>query len=520
MWAERDIAGYLFAGGLAGASSILAAGADLTGRPRLARRAKLCATAAIGVSLAALIHDLGRPARFLNMLRVFKPTSPMSVGVWILSAYAPLNGASAASELTGDRAAHGAGGRRRRRPAGAGVASYTAALIADTAVPAWHEGHRELPFLFAGSAASAAGGVRAAGRAAARERAGATARRARRRGRAGRRAAAGAAPRDGRRDAARPGPRAGACGRRRCCRWPARSAPRSGAPRSRFAAALSGGGAAGGLGADPVRHLRRGHGVGARPEVHRRAPAGPTRAAPAAFRIALSSTAPVTFPQAGYMVNKMRGTDQTLMALTAPVRAERVGGGEGEAQSAGRTGVDPGRRDAGGQRTGQQRRRAFGLAGRTTTWRSARPATPGGSRSAFVTRGSRVATPGRRRHPSSGSAGGDCASSRRSANAGARSVGTDTAYGRRSTCRGQVGRSCKQSDQDLAKTHYSVDRSTEIRHNTRVGGVARRMRGCASAGSRLSPRRGRDPRRCALTSPTLAACSRGCAARRRPRPGA
>lgn len=158
VWAERDIAGYLFAGGLAGASSLLAAGADLTSRPRLARRAKLCATAAIGASLAALINDLGRPARFLNMLRVFKPTSPMSVGVWILSAYAPLNIASSASELTGIAPRTG-----RAAGAGAGllgpaVASYTAALIADTAVPAWHEGHRELPFLFVGSAASAGAG--------------------------------------------------------------------------------------------------------------------------------------------------------------------------------------------------------------------------------------------------------------------------------------------------------------------------------------------------------------------------
>jgi formate-dependent nitrite reductase membrane component NrfD len=158
VWAERDIAGYLFAGGLAGASSLLAAGADLTGRPRLARRAKLCATTAIGASLAALVHDLGRPARFLNMLRVFKPTSPMSVGVWILFAYAPLNVASAASDVTGIAPRSG-----RAAGAGAGllgpaVASYTAALIADTAVPAWHEGHRELPFLFVGSAASAGAG--------------------------------------------------------------------------------------------------------------------------------------------------------------------------------------------------------------------------------------------------------------------------------------------------------------------------------------------------------------------------
>ena len=92
------------------------------------------------------------------MLRVFKPTSPMSVGVWILVAYAPLNSPATASELTGIAPRTG-----RAAGAGAGllgpaVASYTAALIADTAVPAWHEGHRELPFLFVGSAAGAGAG--------------------------------------------------------------------------------------------------------------------------------------------------------------------------------------------------------------------------------------------------------------------------------------------------------------------------------------------------------------------------
>jgi hypothetical protein len=84
-WAATDIAGYLFLGGLAGASSVLAAGAQLTQRPRLARTAKVGAAGAIGLSLAALVHDLGRPSRFLNMLRVFKPTSPMSVGSWLLA---------------------------------------------------------------------------------------------------------------------------------------------------------------------------------------------------------------------------------------------------------------------------------------------------------------------------------------------------------------------------------------------------------------------------------------------------
>ena len=59
VWGELDIAGYFFAGGLAGATSLLAAGADATGRPVLARRCKVCATAAVGLSLGALVHDLG-----------------------------------------------------------------------------------------------------------------------------------------------------------------------------------------------------------------------------------------------------------------------------------------------------------------------------------------------------------------------------------------------------------------------------------------------------------------------------
>lgn len=157
-WAELDIAGYLFMGGLAGGSSLLAAGADLTGRPRLARGSGICASVAIAGSLVALIHDLGRPERFLNMLRVFKPTSPMSVGVWILVAYAPLNFAASASAATGVLRPVGRAAGVGAALMGAGVASYTAALIADTAVPAWHEGHRELPFVFVGSAASAAAG--------------------------------------------------------------------------------------------------------------------------------------------------------------------------------------------------------------------------------------------------------------------------------------------------------------------------------------------------------------------------
>ncbi|HYQ64969.1 NrfD/PsrC family molybdoenzyme membrane anchor subunit [Actinophytocola sp.] len=158
-WQARDIAGYFFLGGLAGASSVLAAGAQLTGRPALARGCKAGALVAISGSLFALVHDLGRPARFVNMLRVAKPTSPMSVGTWLLTAYGPAAGAAAVSELTGllprvGRVASVAAGLL-----GPAVAAYTAPLLANTAVPTWHAGHRDLPFVFVGSAAAAAGGL-------------------------------------------------------------------------------------------------------------------------------------------------------------------------------------------------------------------------------------------------------------------------------------------------------------------------------------------------------------------------
>ena len=107
----------------------------------------------------ALVHDLGRPGRFVNMLRVFKPTSPMSVGSWLLSAYGPMAGAAAVCDVTGILPAAGRAATVGAGLLGPAVATYTAALICDTAVPGWHEGYREMPYLFAGSAASAAAGL-------------------------------------------------------------------------------------------------------------------------------------------------------------------------------------------------------------------------------------------------------------------------------------------------------------------------------------------------------------------------
>jgi formate-dependent nitrite reductase membrane component NrfD len=159
VWQAPDIPGYFFCGGLAGASSVLAAGAQLTGRGRLARTAKAGAVAALGLGVTGLIHDLGKPSRFLNMMRTFKITSPMSVGTWLLGGYGPAAAAAAATALTGRLPRLGAVATAGSALLGPAVAAYTAALISDTAVPAWHDGYREMPFVFVGSAATAAGGL-------------------------------------------------------------------------------------------------------------------------------------------------------------------------------------------------------------------------------------------------------------------------------------------------------------------------------------------------------------------------
>jgi DMSO reductase anchor subunit len=160
---SREVPTYLFVGGLAGASATLAYAAELRGADELSRRAWLTASAGITVCPRLLIIDLGRPERFLNMFRMFKITSPMSIGSWTLG----LSGAT--TTLAGFNVLSGRLARPARiaRPV-AGVfglllSTYTAALFADTAVPAWHEARHELPFVFgAGAALSAAGAVTAA----------------------------------------------------------------------------------------------------------------------------------------------------------------------------------------------------------------------------------------------------------------------------------------------------------------------------------------------------------------------
>jgi hypothetical protein len=157
VWAP-EVPMYFFFGGMAGASAGLAFAARVTGRKKLARAATANAFASVAVSPPLLISDLGVPKRFLNMLRVFKVTSPMSVGSWILSVEGGALAVSAAHEFLGlfpkpvARAAETVAA-----VFGMPLSTYTAALIADTSVPVWHEARNQLPFAFAGGSAMAAG---------------------------------------------------------------------------------------------------------------------------------------------------------------------------------------------------------------------------------------------------------------------------------------------------------------------------------------------------------------------------
>lgn len=146
-----SVPAYFYAGGLAGAASVLGAAAQLLDRDGLnglVRRCRLLAAGACVAGSLFLVQDLGRKERFLNMLRVVRPTSPMSVGSWVLAGSSGAAGAAALlrDHPLGDAAALAAGGL------GLPLAGYTAVLLTNTAVPVWNQSRRALPVLFVSSA--------------------------------------------------------------------------------------------------------------------------------------------------------------------------------------------------------------------------------------------------------------------------------------------------------------------------------------------------------------------------------
>lgn len=176
----KEVAAYLFLGGVAAGSALLGAGGAARGYPALRRAGRVGAVAGAALGGAALAMDLGKPSRALNMMRTVKLTSPMSVGSWILTAFGSFAGTALVAEfgrpLLERRSSTGRSGgavallskalKLADGPATAGsaffappLAAYTAVLLADTATPTWHESYRELPFVFVSSANLAASGL-------------------------------------------------------------------------------------------------------------------------------------------------------------------------------------------------------------------------------------------------------------------------------------------------------------------------------------------------------------------------
>jgi formate-dependent nitrite reductase membrane component NrfD len=158
---KPEVPAYFFTGGLAGASSVLHVAAKLAGNERLAKTSLYVGAAGDLVSPVLLVSDLGRPERFLNMLRVFKVTSPMSVGSWVLFASGTASGTAAALELLGLLKPVEFAAEAVAALVGPALATYTGTLLANTAVPVWHEARQELPWLFGASASASAGAAAA-----------------------------------------------------------------------------------------------------------------------------------------------------------------------------------------------------------------------------------------------------------------------------------------------------------------------------------------------------------------------
>lgn len=156
-----SVPAYFYAGATGGAAAVLGVVAE--NREELRDLAVYCrriSAAADMLGTAFLIEDLGRPERFLNMLRVFRPTSPMSIGSWVLA------GSSGMSTVAAATARRKGLLGRLGRAAGVGAAllgmplsGYTAVLLANTAVPAWQMARRTLPLLFMSSGVASAGSL-------------------------------------------------------------------------------------------------------------------------------------------------------------------------------------------------------------------------------------------------------------------------------------------------------------------------------------------------------------------------
>jgi formate-dependent nitrite reductase membrane component NrfD len=142
---------YFWFGGMASGASFVSLACDLAGDERSAAIARAVALAAVLPAPPLLILDLGRPGRFLNMLRIFKPRSPMNVGAWCLVAFSTTGAGAVAADVLG-RPRVGQGLGAATAILGSYLGSYTGVLLASTAVPLWARSRAFLGPIFVATA--------------------------------------------------------------------------------------------------------------------------------------------------------------------------------------------------------------------------------------------------------------------------------------------------------------------------------------------------------------------------------
>jgi protein NrfD len=157
------VSSYMFLAGIGGSAQIIATAADLVGDEALAsivRRGRYIALGSAVVGGPLLIIDLRTPQRFYNMLRIFRKTSPMSIGTWVLMSFGSLSAILAAAQFAKDRGYPPSGKtstaiKLLQLPAALAampMATYTGALLSGTSTPLWAAAPRRIAAAFGASA--------------------------------------------------------------------------------------------------------------------------------------------------------------------------------------------------------------------------------------------------------------------------------------------------------------------------------------------------------------------------------
>jgi formate-dependent nitrite reductase membrane component NrfD len=158
------ISSYFFIGGLAGAAQLIATLFDRAGRADdrpVVRCGRYVALLGATIGPLLLIRDLHTSRRWYNMLRIVRPTSPMSIGSWTLALFGAFSGLTATAQVMDDL-----GIRVFRRVAsvtgvpaaglGMVMSIYTGVLLSATSTPLWVTAYRQLPPLFGATAFASA----------------------------------------------------------------------------------------------------------------------------------------------------------------------------------------------------------------------------------------------------------------------------------------------------------------------------------------------------------------------------